>query len=536
LHSILIKGGMVVDGIGTPAAPYDLAIEGSKIAGFYKHAETKASMTIDAKGMIVCPGFIDIHSHSEIHLLNNPLAESKVRQGVTTELVGNCGTSPAPLMGAARDGLRDYSDVLDVQLDWATLDEYLLRLANMRPSLNVATLVGASMLRASVIGNQNRAPTSDELVRMQELLSEAMLQGAWGLSSGLIYAPGCYAATEELIALASTAASFAGIYASHIRGEGRTLLKAVEEAIRIGREARIRVEISHHKACGKSMWGAVSKTLAMIEEARKAGVDVAFDVYPYTASNTSLDTILPAWAREGGKEQILQRLRDPETRAKIETLVLSGGDNVEDVVGDSGWENISLVGFRTQQNKKHEGKSVQEISRLLGKEPVKTAIDLIIEEDLQVGAIFHEMLEDDVIKVMSHPLASIGSDGDAQAPYGVTGDSAVHPRAYGTFPRVIRRYVFERSVVSLEEAIMKMTSWPADRLRLRDRGVLAKGLAADVVVFDPAKIRDTATFEKSHSYPEGIRYVIVNGAVTVEDGEHTKERAGLVLRHPPGVA
>ncbi|OGS55256.1 MAG: hypothetical protein A3K60_04965 [Euryarchaeota archaeon RBG_19FT_COMBO_56_21] len=527
---------MVIDGIGTPAAPYDLAIDGAKIAGFYKPSETDASLVLDASGMIVCPGFIDIHSHSEIHLLNNPLAESKVRQGVTTELVGNCGTSPGPIIGAARELLWDYSHALDVNLDWASLDEYLLRLSNARPSVNVATLVGASMLRASVLGNDDRAPSVDELTRMQELLSEAMLQGAWGLSSGLIYAPGCYASTQELVDLASTTASFGGIYASHIRGEGRTLVKAVEEAIRIGREARIRVEISHHKACGKSMWGTVSKTIAMMEEARKSGVDVAFDVYPYSASNTSLDTIMPPWAREGGKARTLQRLKDPTTRSKIAEQVVTGAENVEDVVKDTGWENIVLVGFRKQQNKPFEGKSVLEISKSLGKSPVDVALDLIVDEELQLGAIFHEMVEDDVITVMSHPLASIGSDGEAMAPYGVTGESAVHPRAYGTFPRVLRRYVFEKRALSLEDAIRKMTAWPADRLRIRDRGVLAKRMAADVVVFDPMIVRDTATFERSHSYAAGIKYVIVNGAVTVSNGEHTMERAGLVLRHPPGVA
>lgn len=536
MHSILIKGGMVIDGIGTPAAPYDLAIDGSKIAGFYKTSEADASLVIDANGMIVCPGFIDIHSHSEIHLLNNPLAESKVRQGVTTELVGNCGTSPGPVIGAAREALWDYSHALDVDIDWASLDEYLLRLSNAKPSVNVATLVGASMIRASVVGNDDRRPTEEEVTRMQEMLSEAMLQGAWGLSSGLIYAPGCYASTEELVALASTAASFGGIYTSHIRGEGRTLVNAVQEAITIGREARIRVEISHHKACGKSMWGTVSKTIAIIEEARKSGVDVAFDVYPYTASNTTLETIMPPWAREGGKERVIQRLNDPSTRAKIAEQVLTGAENVEDVVGETGWERIVAVGFLKEHNRQFEGRSVLEISKMMGKPPVEAALDLILDEELQVGAIFHEMVEDDVMTVISHPLASIGSDGEAQAPYGVTGKSAVHPRAYGTFPRVLRRYVFEKHIISLEEAVRKMTSWPADRLRIRDRGVLAKGMAADVVVFDPKVVRDTATFESSHNYPEGIRYVIVNGAVTVSEGEHTMERSGLVLRHPPGVA
>lgn len=536
MHSILIRGGLVVDGIGTPAAPYDLAIDGSRIGGFYKHSEGDASLVIDARGKIVCPGFIDIHSHSELYLLDNPLAESKIRQGVTTELVGNCGTSPAPLLGDGREGLFDDPEVLNVHFDWATMDEYLLRLANLRPALNVATLVGASNVRAAVIGTLNRAATADEMIRMQELVSDAMLQGAWGLSSGLIYAPGCFASTEELVALASTASSFGGIYASHIRGEGKTLASAIEEAITIGREARIRVEISHHKACGKSMWGVTAKTLAMIEAARRSGVDVALDVYPYTASNATLDTILPAWAREGGKERVVARLRDPVSRPKIAEQVESGDGNVEDTVRETGWENITLVGFKKPENKRFEGKSVLEISSILGKRPVDIALDMLIDEGLTLDAIFHDMSEDDVIRVMRHELASISSDGRAQAPYALTGQSAVHPRSYGTYPRVLRRYVYEKRVLSIENAIRKMTSLPANRLRLRDRGVLAKGMAADVVVFDPALVRDTATFDHSHSYPEGIDYVIVNGAITISEGEHTKERAGLVLRHEPGIA
>lgn len=491
---------------------------------------------MDATGMIVCPGFIDIHSHSELHLLANPLAESKIRQGVTTELVGNCGGSSAPAIGAAREALAAYAEHLDVDIDWISLDEYLLRLSNLRTSVNVATLVGAGTLRQAVMGNSAERATEDHITQMKQLLADAMLQGAFGVSSGLIYAPGCYSTTEELIALATVSASLGGFYASHIRGEGRTLISAVEEAIRIGSRANSRVQISHHKACGRSSWGAVRRTIEMIETARQQGVDVAFDVYPYTASSTSLDTILPPWAREGKKEDVLSRLKDPVARDKIIREFKTGSDEWEDIVAETGWENISVIGFRNDAYKQFENKSVAQIALEVGKSPEDAALDMISAENLMVSAIFHEISEDDVVRVISHPLAAIGSDGEAEAPYGPSGKSATHPRAYGTFPRAIRRYALEKNLVPLEEMIRKMTSWPAERIGLKDRGVLAKGMAADVVIFDPRTVRDRATFEDSHRYPEGIRCVIVNGAVTIEDGEHTKERAGLVLRNRPSVA
>lgn len=526
----------MIDGTGSPAIPRDVAIDGTKIAGTYKHSEGKASMIIDAYGMIVCPGFIDIHSHSELHLLSNPLAESKIRQGVTTELVGNCGSSPAPAIGAAKDALQDYANLLDIDIDWATLDEYFLRLSNLRTSVNVASLVGASNLRMSVMGAVDAKPDDEQLERMNRLLAESMLAGAYGLSSGLIYAPGCYASTEELISLSSTCASLGGFYTSHIRGEGRTLVKAVEEAIRIGREAKTRVEISHHKACGKANWGAVDRTLDMIEDARENGVDVAFDVYPYTASSTTLDSILPPWAREGTKDEILARLRNPELRMRLIREFTTPSEDWEAIAAETGWGNVVLVGFHKDANKRFENKSVAEIAKELEKDPADVALDLIIDEELMLYAIFHEISEEDMMKVLSHPLATIGSDGEAEAPYGPTGKSATHPRAYGTFPRVLRRYAIDRKLFTLEEAIRKMTSWPADRIGLKNRGTIAKGLAADVVVFDPRKIIDLATYERSHAYPAGVELVLVNGAVTISHGGHTKEREGQVLRHQPDIS
>ncbi len=535
-HHILIKGGTVVDGTGAPGRPLDIAIDGHKIAGMYKRSEAKAALTVDATDKIVCPGFVDIHSHSELMLLCNPLAESKIRQGVTTELVGNCGMSPAPAIGEAKDALASLAEPLDVEVDWVTLDEYLLRLSNLRASVNVATLVGAGTLRQAVVGNRDVKVNGEQLAQMKALLGDAMLQGAFGLSSGLIYAPGCYSTTEELTSLASTASSLGGIYTSHIRGEGRTLVAAVEEAISIGRDAPIRVQISHHKACGRNSWGLVNKTIGMIEDARREGVDVAFDVYPYTASCTSLETILPPWAREGTSEEILARLSNPETRASIVKEFKAPSYYWEDTVAETGWENINVIGLRTDAYRRFENKSIAQIALETGIPPEDIALDIIADEKLRPYAVFHEILEDDVMTVIRNPLAAIGSDGEAESPYGPTGKHATHPRAYGTFPRALRRFVYEKGLVPVEEMIRKMTSWPAERIGLADRGVLAKGMAADIVVFDPAKITDMATFDNSHVYSVGVEHVLVNGAVTISDGEHTKERAGHVLRHAPSVA
>jgi N-acyl-D-amino-acid deacylase len=536
MHDIAIRNGMVIDGTGAAPVRLDVTVDGMKISGLHKDLDSKAAVDIDASGLVVCPGFIDIHTHSDLHLLSNPLAESKIRQGVTTELVGNCGGSAAPLLGKAKADLEEQASMLDVSIDWVTVDEYLLRLQNLRTSVNVATLVGAETLRMAVIGPDNLAATPSQLDEMNGLLAEAMLDGAYGLSSGLIYAPGCYASTEELVSLASTASSLGGFYASHIRGEGSPLLSAVREAIRIGREAHVRVEISHHKACGPSNWGLVERSIRLIEEARREGVDVAFDVYPYTASSTSLDTILPPWAREGGREKVLERLARKDVRARIAGELASSDGSWDNVVADDGWDNIVVVGFRNAENAPYENMSLAKIAEMRGVEPSKAAFDLLVEEDLQLWAIFHEMSEEDVKRVISHPLACVGSDGEAEAPYGPMGEYTSHPRSYGTFPRAISRYALDLGLMPLEEVVRKMTSSPAQRIGLPDRGVLAKGMKADVVIFDPARIRDMATYDDSHRYPEGVRYVIVNGAITVEDGEHTKERAGQVLRHAPRVS
>ena len=536
MHTVLIRNGRVIDGSGAPGASLDVAIDGARVSSVHAQTEGDASRVVDAEGMVVCPGFIDIHSHSELALLANPRAESKIMQGVTSEIVGNCGSSPAPLLGQAREETLRLASKLHIDIDWSSLDEYFARLSTCGISVNVATLTGAETLRRCVIGAGNVKAEANHLNRMNRLLADSMLQGAYGLSSGLIYAPGCYASTEELISLASTSASFGGIYASHIRGEGTTVIQAVEEAIRIGREARVRVQVSHHKVEGRSSWGRANETIQLIEAARKEGVDIAFDAHPYTASSTSFDTILPPWAREGGREEVKARLKDPTTRRRIKESIGKHTTEWEDNIAECGWDNTNVIGFTLEANRRLENLSVAEIAGILGKTAADAAFDLLIEEDLQLDVVFHDILEADVEAVVRNPLASIGSDGSAESPTGPMGQYAVHPRAYGTFPRVIRRFALEKGLFSLEEAIRKMTSWPAERMGLKDRGVLASGFAADIVIFDPDTIRDTATFESPQSFPEGIRTVIVNGVITVDDGEHTGARAGQVLRHKPKVS
>lgn len=530
--SVLISGGSVIDGTGAPSSEKDLAVDGQRIAGLHDRGAVKGSVTVDAAGMIVCPGFVDIHTHSDLSLLCCPLAESKIRQGVTTEVVGNCGGSVAPIVGDARVPVAELAEVYGVDVDWSSTDEYLLRLAHLGTSVNVATLVGADTIRYGVLGAGDVTPTEDQMERMEELVRDAMVEGAFGLSTGLIYAPGCYASTEEIVRLASATAPFGGIYSSHIRGEGTTLIDAVAEALRIGKEARVRVQISHHKAVGIENWGLVKRSMRMVEEAREEGVDAAFDVYPYIASCTTLHAILPPWVQDGGKKRILERLADGAVRERIRAEFEDRHTSWENTVAEDKWENIEVIGFRKEANKRFERKRMTEIAEALGMAPPDAAFDLLIEEDLDLIAIFHEMSEDDVISVIGHPLSSIASDGETCADYGPCRDCPTHPRSFGTFPRALRRYVFEKNVVPLEEMIRKMTSSPAKRIGLADRGVLSKGMRADVVVFDPAAVRDRATFADPYQYPDGVAMVMVNGVVTVIDGRHTKERAGMVLRNP----
>jgi len=526
LFDVAIKNGYLIDGTGNPWFKADIGIKGGKVLEIGDLNSKDANRIIDAKELLVSPGFIDMHSHSEYSLLVNPKAESKIRQGVTTEVNGNCGDSPAPIEGITAEAAEEAKEY-ELDMDWSTLGEYLDRLERQGVALNVAQLVGHGTIRTAVMGHENRPPTREELNKMKELVAQAMEDGAFGMSTGLFYLPGGFASTEEVIELCRVVAKYGGIYTSHIRGEGDPLIEAVAEAIEIGEKANIPVQISHHKACGVENWGKVEKTLRMIEEARSRGVDVTCDVYPYEACGAGLVSLIPNWAHEGGVDKLRGRLKDPKNLERFKKEMLRGLPGWESTVKQSGWGRIKVIGWKG--HKEFEGKTIAEIAELKGVDPFDLTFDLIIKKE-NPEMIDLAMNDKDVCAVIKHPLSMVGSDGWALAPYGVLGERKTHPRSYGTYPRVLGKYVREEKVLTIENAIRKVTSSPAQKLCLRDRGILREGMWADVVVFNPKTVIDKATYEDPHRYPEGIEYVLVNGKIVVDKGEHTGALPGKVLR------
>ncbi|MEM3046638.1 MAG: D-aminoacylase [Candidatus Bathyarchaeia archaeon] len=534
---LLIEHGLIVDGSRIrPPFRADLAVSEGRVSRVGDCSGTAAEREIDALGLMVAPGFIDMHSHSDLALLVNPLAESKVRQGVTTEVIGNCGYSPAPVNEATLELLkREHRPLTDeVSWEWTSFSEYTGYLQGRGIAVNVAPLVGNGTLRIAAMGFESRTPTDRELEDMKQLLAESMEAGAFGLSSGLIYAPSCYADTEELIELAKVAAQFGGLYASHIRGEGPELLKAVAEAITIGREAHLPAEISHHKAHGRPNWGLVKDSLALIDEARREGLDVTCDVYPYTAGSTGLDACFPPWAHEGGVEKLMERLREKETRQRVTRDIKEGIPGWGNPARDAGWESIVIS--RLDQNPALEGKSVATIAAERGRDSLDTAYDLLLEGEGSVSIIVFAMRPEDVETVIRHPASMIGTDGSSLAPYGTLGRGKPHPRNYGTYPRVLQTYVREKQALSWEEAVWKMAGLPAAKLGLADRGVIKVGAYADLVLFNPETVAERGTYENPHQYPVGIDYIIVNGQVVIERGEHTKALPGRVLKPARGLS
>ena len=520
-YDLLIENGRIIDGAGNPWFRADVGVVGNRIEGIGKLHGAKTDRRIDANGLVVTPGFIDIHSHSDYSVLIDRRVESKVRQGVTTEVVGNCGSSAAPMNQEVRAYREKYmrSDLGEgFEFKWVTMEDYLDLVDSEGASFNVVPLVGQGTIRQNIMGYDDRSPTDMELMSMRRLVAEAMEDGAWGLSTGLIYTPGCYADTDEIGELVKMVAEYDGVYFSHIRGEGETLLEAVEEAIEIGRRAGVPVQIAHFKASGKSYWGKTKASLSLVERGRKQGIDVTFDQYPYVASSTSLSALLPHWAHEGGAEKLLVRLRDSRERRKI-----AEGPGV--VTRD--WDSVMVV--LTKSRPEYEGKMVADIAKLEGKEPLDSVFDLLLAEEAQVRVVIFGMSEDDVRRVMRSPNMMVGSDGRAVRPDGALGRGKPHPRYYGTFPRVIGHYVRE-GVLSLPEAVRKMTSMPAQRLGLRNRGLLRECFVADIVVFDPDKVRDEAIFTDPHRFPSGIPYVIVNGTIVIDESEHIGTLPGRALR------
>ncbi|MEE9616266.1 MAG: D-aminoacylase [Anaerolineae bacterium] len=532
---ILIKNGAVVDGTGKPAFKADVGIAAGRIAVVAETVEQEAKRTIEAQGLHLAPGFIDAHTHSDLTLLVNPRAESKIRQGVTTEVIGNCGGSPAPLLGAAVEEARAAAKSVGLDVTWASMAEYLERLrcpglalsAAEGTAVNVVPLVGHNTVRGAVLGFDDVQPTLEQQAEMEQLVAQAMEQGARGLSTGLFYPPGFYARTEEVIGLARVAARRGGIYATHVRSETNRLFEAVAEAIEIGKQAEIRVQISHVKLEGYRNWEGADQLLAMLEDARSLGVRVGCDQYPYTAGVSWLAYILPYWAQAGGARAVGERLSDPEARARLRKDWEENRAEWEDRGGMRDWTDILITDCVPCPDV--QGRNIAEIAADEGKDPLETAFDLIMVSEGQVECVCFGQLEDNVRILMRHPLVVVGSDGDALAPYGVLARGKPHPRYYGTFPRVLGRYVREEKVLSLEEAVKKMTSVTAERFGLSDRGVVREGAWADLVLFNAQTVADRATYTDPHQYPEGIPYAVVNGVVVVDQCEHTGALPGQVL-------
>ncbi|MBI2263738.1 MAG: D-aminoacylase [Armatimonadetes bacterium] len=516
---LVIRGATIVDGTGKPGYAADVGIEAGRIA-LIGTVEAAAKSVLSGAGLVLAPGFIDIHTHAEIALLVDPRGESAVRQGVTTLIGGNCGSSPAPLVGELLEKeKRDLRKEWDLDLDWNDLDGFFSRLKDRGLGVHFGCLVGHGNLRASVMGHERRPPTTEEMGQMKALLGEAMRQGAMGISTGLIYPPSSFADTAEIVELAREAAKFGGFYASHIRGEGETVFEAVEEALEIGRRALIPVQISHLKL-GRENWGRADELISKIEKARKEG-PVDADQYPYPASSTGLDAILPDWVFEGGEEAALARLRDQGTRSRIRKEV--------EPRHEGWWDKILIADVWNPENQIWCGKTVLEMAESLDLPPIEAAFDLLLKEDTHVGAIFFSMKEEDVERIFSVPWIFTASDSAPRAIEGPLSRGKPHPRAYGTYPRVLSSFVREKHLLTLEQAIAKMTSLPAQKLGLADRGAIEEGCWADLVLFDPDIIHDEATFLDPHRYPAGIIHVFVNGQAVIEAGCHTGILQGTLL-------
>jgi N-acyl-D-amino-acid deacylase len=530
MYDLLFRHAKIVDGTGNPWFWGDVGLEGDRITGLGDLSTASAHRTIDLEGLTLSPGFIDLHSHSDLTLPGFPRAESTLQQGITTQVVGNCGLSPFPVEPERLDLLKSYASLAGpkVSWDWKGAAGYAAFLESLPLAGNVALQVGHGALRIAAMGYEKRAPTDAELATMEKLVAEAMEEGVFGLSSGLIYVPGSYSQIEELIALAKVAARYGGFYSSHIRGEGDTLLDAVNEAITIGREAGLPVQLSHHKASGKANWGLVETSLGMIDQARAAGQDVLADQYPYTAGSTTLTALLPQWALEGGLDAMRQRLKDPDTRRRIYEAIA----NAEPDTGarQFGPETIMICRVPEGPNKVYEGMMLTEIGEQRGEDAIEAALSLLASETARIQMIVFTMSEEDVRRVMRHPAVAVGTDGSSTNPQG---GGKPHPRSYSTFPRVLGHYVREEKVLSLEEAIRKMTSLSAQRLRRYDLGLIRPGFAADLVIFNPDEINDHSTYQEPHQYPTGINYVVVNGQIVLEQGQDTGAKAGRVLRRQP---
>lgn len=529
MHDLVIRGATVVDGTGAAAERMDVAVRSGRIVETGAVGEA-GRREIAADGLCLAPGFIDMHSHSDHYLLVNPTAQSKITQGITTEVCGNCGDSPVPLVHPKeRASVMEFLGKHGVAADWTSVAEYFDALEKSGIALNFMTFVGHGSIRASVVGYEDRPATDEERAQMRALVAESMAAGAVGVSSGLIYAPGCYGDTDEVADVCRPVGARGGLYSTHMRSEGDALVESVVESIAIGEKSGARVQISHHKACGPANWGKVNDTLPLLAAARARGLDVRADQYPYVATCTSLDVNVPAWAHDGGKEQLVARLQDaallPRLRAETRAGVEGGYSDPRD-----GWRGVVVSSVRSDANRWAEGQSVDALAQRWGIEPVDALFRLLVEEGCGVGMIHFTISEDDVETVIRDPWVMVGSDATARALSGPMATGKPHPRTFGTFPRVLAHYVRERGVLTLEEAVRKMTGLPAQTLGLTDRGRVAEGFRADLTLFDPDNVRDASTFDAPYALSEGVPYVFVNGVAVVNEGTVTGDLPGRCLR------
>lgn len=525
-YDILLKRGMIVDGLDTTAFIGDIGIKDGRIAKIGNISSSMVERVIDVKGKFISPGFIDFHSHSDLSLLANPKAESKIRQGVTTEVCGNCGFSAAPCYNASHQRMIEKAKEFEIECNWNSLNSYLTILEQSGLSINFVPFIGQGNIRASVIGYENRVANSQEINKMQKLLAKSLSEGGFGLSSGLIYPPGCWTNTEELLKLAQVLSYFNVPYATHLRSEGKALIESVKEAVDIvGMGGVPRLNISHLKTAGKENWHKIKDLFGEIEEAIKMGINITVDRYPYTAASTNLDDILPEWVYEGGVEQEIKRLKDPNIQARLFIEILDAHPDMEY------WDSIIISSVKTNKNKSIEGMMFSEIMRAKDiQNPCELLLEILIEEECQVEMVIFGMSEENLREILKKPYCFIGSDSSSRADYGILSKGKPHPRAYGTFPRVISEYVLKEKLLTIEEAINKMTYKPAQFLGLNDRGRLKEGKWADIVVLDLNTIKDVSTYQHPHQYPLGIEYVIVNGEIVLENGEHSNKLSGKVLR------
>jgi len=529
-YDVVIRHGTVYDGSGSPGVAEDVAIAGDRIAARGTLGGARGRDEVDASGLAVAPGFIDMLNHSETSLIADGRSQSGIRQGVTLSVFGE--SSMGPLSEAMKQDQMARQGDIKFPITWNTLGEALDTLASHGVSTNIASFVSASTIRAYEIGYDNRAPTPEELTRMRAHVRRAMDEGAMGVTTALIYTPAVFAKTDELVELAKVASESGGMYISHMRSEGNRLLEAIDETLTIARQAHIRAEIYHLKAAGQSNWKKLGDAIAKIDAARREGLEITADMYTYTAGSTGLDASMPPWVQEGGYFAWAKRLRDPAIRARLRREMTTPGDEWENLLLAAGGDGALLVGFKNEALRIYTGKTLGEVAKLRGTSLQDTAMDLVVEDGSRVQVVYFLMTEDNVKRQIQVPWVSFGSDAASMAAEGVFLKTSTHPRAYGNFARLLGKYVRDEHVIPLEDAVRKLTSLPADTLRVKDRGRLAVGQYADVVVFDPKTIADRATYEQPHQYAVGMRHVWVNGVRVLKDGEHTGAKPGRVVRGP----